>query len=108
MILESPHQFSMFAKNNSKKLWFKNKSYGYGWYPASWEGWLVVVVYFVILTVVIKDFLPVALAPHDRNVVTADVWWYLGKVFALTLLLIIIARLTGEKPEWRWGGKKVR
>lgn len=90
-----------------KKLWFKNKDYGYGWYPATWQGWVVLIVYVAILTWLILDFLPTARAPHDPSVLPVTLWWYLGKVFLLTTLLIVLAWLTGEKPEWRWGGKKV-
>ncbi|MCX6717702.1 MAG: hypothetical protein NTU76_03445 [Candidatus Taylorbacteria bacterium] len=25
------------------KLWFKRKTYGWGWVPSSWEGWFVVI-----------------------------------------------------------------
>jgi hypothetical protein len=28
-----------------QRLWFKAKEYGYGWYPCTWEGWLVLVVF---------------------------------------------------------------
>jgi hypothetical protein len=28
-----------------KKLWFKRKRYGFGCYPASWEGWVVIIVW---------------------------------------------------------------
>ncbi len=23
------------------KYWFKAKNYGWGWYPATWQGWLI-------------------------------------------------------------------
>ena len=32
-----------------KKLWFKAKPNGWGWYPASTTGWVVTLVYFVLL-----------------------------------------------------------
>lgn len=31
------------------KIWFKRKRFGWGWYPASWEGWLVTVVYIALV-----------------------------------------------------------
>lgn len=82
--------------------WFKNKNYGYGWYPASWQGWVVLAVYVILLTYLIKNFLP----NTNSKEIPPELWWYLAKVFGLTIVLIIIARITGEKPEWRWGGKK--
>ncbi len=91
-----------------KKFWFKNKDYGYGWYPASPEGWTVLCVYFALLIWLIMDFLPTALAPHARNEIPASLYWYLGKVFLLTGCLVCVARWKGEKPEWRWKGKKIK
>ena len=35
--------------NKKKKLWFKAKNYGWGWYPASREGWLVTGAYLLIV-----------------------------------------------------------
>lgn len=32
------------------KYWFRAKRYGYGWVPCTWQGWLVVVVYIVLMT----------------------------------------------------------
>ena len=28
-----------------KKLWFRRKRFGWGWTPASWEGWLVTAIF---------------------------------------------------------------
>lgn len=83
-----------------KKLWFVAKRYGYGWTPASLEGWLVLALYLVAiwgayvcqytrdLTDSYEDFL--------RH-------WFLPQVFGLTVMLLIICFLKGEKPGWRWG-----
>ncbi len=30
------------------KIWFKRKRYGYGWYPATWEGWVVLLAYILV------------------------------------------------------------
>ncbi len=32
-----------------QKYWFKAKKTGLGWYPASWEGWLVTLGYIALL-----------------------------------------------------------
>jgi hypothetical protein len=31
-----------------RKVWFKPRSFGYGWTPASWEGWTVTLVWMVV------------------------------------------------------------
>lgn len=72
--------------------WFKAKRYGWGWYPASWQGALILVGYMLL-----------ALA--------GSVWFqnqlvYFAAFFAgLTVVLIYICYKTGEKPYWRWGVK---
>ena len=33
-----------------KKLWFRAKCYGWGWYPCSWEGWLVILIWAIFFT----------------------------------------------------------
>ncbi len=74
----------------SKKLWFKNKTYGWGWTPSTWEGWLVVGVYVALL-------LTGALWVEDHPVLYASV------LIWSTILLIWICYKKGEKPRWRWG-----
>jgi cellulose synthase/poly-beta-1,6-N-acetylglucosamine synthase-like glycosyltransferase len=34
-----------------KTIWFKNKTYGYGWTPATWLGWGITIVYIIILII---------------------------------------------------------
>lgn len=81
-----------------KRYWFKAKNYGWGWYPATYEGWIILGIYLFILWIVtsyIKDhFGDMFIVPH------------IIVVTILTTLLIIICYQTGEKPEWRWGSKK--
>lgn len=87
----------MASTNRRGKIWFKAKHYGWGWYPASWEGWLVIFVYIVLLT---TSLYPVewSLLSASDMLITA-----LMPQVALTLILIIICYLKGEPPEWRWG-----
>lgn len=77
------------------KYWFKRRRYGYGWYPATWHGWLTVAVYIVFLT--ISAFL---LPVHPDNLLML---YYMLFVFSSTILLIVISYVKGPKPKWRWG-----
>ena len=80
-----------------KKIWFKAKEYGYGWYPCTREGWAVIAGYLTIFTILAVIF--------ETNV---EKFWlpYLISIFVLTGLLVFISYKTGEKPGWRWGKKK--
>lgn len=85
-----------------KKLWFKAKTYGYGWYPASWEGWAVMAVWLMLFLAGMKLFL------YELNVgtnIAATTSLYLAYVAAITIALIVVAAKTGEKAAWRWGNK---
>jgi hypothetical protein len=74
-----------------KTLWFKAKSYGWGWTPVTWQGWAVIGVYIGLLVLMMTR---------------RDAVWQLPAVVLLTGALISISYLTGEKPEWRWGRKR--
>lgn len=83
-----------------KILWFKAKNYGWGWYPCSWQGWLVLAIYIGYLLFRSK-------AVNDMfDTSSSFVFRYSFETLFATILLIVICFITGEKPEWRWGGKK--
>ncbi|MAF79774.1 hypothetical protein CL629_01710 [bacterium] len=76
-----------------KKLWFKARSFGWGWTPVSKEGWLVTIIYMAALLFI---------GIREGNNPNAESQNILIPVGLLTALLIIIALKTGEKPSWRW------
>jgi hypothetical protein len=82
-----------------KKLWFKRKSYGWGWSPATWQGWLAIVVYLILVTAL--SFNINETAPAQEIAIT-----FIIPMIILTIILIGIAYITGEKPKWQWGEKK--
>ncbi len=44
------------------RYWFPAKTYGWGWgLPSTWEGWLVLLAYLILLPVA------VVLLPPDKN-----------------------------------------
>jgi len=74
-----------------KPLWFRAKNFGWGWYPSTWQGWIILVLYTIFLLYGTTPTVPKT---------------YILEVGVSTLLLILVCFLTGEKPEWRWGRKK--
>ena len=86
-----------------KKLWFKAKTYGWGWTPASWQGWLTLGLYLVVTL-----SLTFSLAPTDSGMIesASEAMVFFGAVIIPTAILLVICFLTGEKPRWRWGKEK--
>lgn len=81
------------------RYWFKRKRYGWGWEPATWEGWLTLGIFFVLLfgNLFIRHMLLVEEPTGDvgtRIVV---------ETIALFVALFVICARTGEKPRWQWG-----
>jgi len=75
-----------------EKLWFKRKIYGWGWYPCSWEGWLIVLFFIVSIYIIAKNTL-----------VKGKVLEYFISLILLTLIIIYLGYKKGEKPRWSWG-----
>ena len=78
--------------NDERPFWFHAKWFGWGWgLPATWQGWLVLVIYFVSI------FASIRFAPRETA---------LPVVLLLTVLFIIVVAFKGERPvRWRWGRK---
>jgi hypothetical protein len=85
----------------TKKIWFKAKTYGWGWgAPASWEGW---VVFLIFIAFNVKVFWLIDSASHSGS----DTLMNFILPFVLSIvILFIICYLKGEKLGWRWGNKK--
>jgi hypothetical protein len=82
---------------STKKLWFKNKTYGWGWTPASWEGWVVVILF---VSFVYFDFKRLDIVSHSASDTLRP--YFIDLFFAL-VVLFWICYIKGEKPQWRWG-----
>ena len=78
------------------KLWFKAKTYGYGWYPSSWEGWVVLLIYLLVVVglSVILEMIPQT---------AGNILLFFASIAGATIILIYICAKKGEKARWRWG-----
>jgi hypothetical protein len=82
------------------KLWFKARNYGWGWTPASTEGWIVFAVFLVLIIAGTAVFAYQVRAGADTRLA--------GVLFALWIVVLVggltaIGFATGEPPRWRWG-----
>ncbi len=83
-----------------RPLWFKAKRYGWGWYPCTWQGWLILLFFIVGVVTNMSGIDSAVQSPSDLFA------HRLPATFILVVFLIIICYLTGEKPRWRWGGEE--
>lgn len=79
------------------RLWFRAKTYGYGWTPCSWQGWLVLAMYIALS---LWTFLVIDANSHSGS---DTLIVFLSLFFVYTFLLIFLCIVKGEKAEWRWG-----
>jgi hypothetical protein len=75
--------------------WFKRKRYGWGWTPATWQGWAAVVL--LVLAVVAAGL---ALG-DDPSTGALVAYFVFATVAVVTVVLLSIAK--GPSPRWRWG-----
>lgn len=83
-----------------KTYWFRRKTFGWGWFPVTWQGWLVLIGFLVL------DFGNVYRLDIKHGSSPAVVQEFLIETFLLVAILIWICYRTGEKPRWQWGRKK--
>jgi hypothetical protein len=78
-----------------KQFWFPAKRYGWGWgLPITWQGWVVFVVFFLLLIAGVFLFPPA----RER-------FAFLVYNGLLCVVLAVICYAKGEPPRWRWGDK---
>ncbi len=86
----------------SGQLWFRAKRYGWGWTPATWQGWLVTTVYVAGVVV---------WAVHVASRPDATIGWHYGArawlialpILLWTVMFMAVGWIKGERPRWHWG-----
>ncbi|KKP84263.1 MAG: hypothetical protein UR82_C0009G0010 [Candidatus Moranbacteria bacterium GW2011_GWF1_35_5] len=96
-------KYTAYIKDNPEGYWFKAKLYGWGWTPAKWQGWLVIILYlFLVLSLVLSREEAILGNPDSgSNFLT-----FALPIIVLTTLLIVVAYKKAEKPRWQWGKDK--
>jgi hypothetical protein len=73
--------------------WFPAKRYGWGWgLPSRWQGWVVLVVFLVLIWLETRFFHP---AKEPATFALA--------VALTSLAFVAVCWFKGEPPRWRWG-----
>jgi hypothetical protein len=83
----------LFSYTEWQNYWFRAKRYGWGWgLPLTWQGWIIVIAYSVMITVGIFVF------PTEEKK-ALFICWLVG----FTIILLVICWIKGEPNRWRWG-----
>lgn len=82
------------------RIWFKRKCYGWGWYPSTWQGWLVIAGFFAAM--LLAGWLVGKWAGGDDDLFARV---FVPVTFVLAAILIFISWRKGESPRWQWGGR---
>lgn len=91
-------QYADYIKNNPQHYWFKRKLYGWGWTPATWQGWVVTLLYIFLV-------LGFAFTVDESSPPEEMMFTFVMPMVFLTFTFILIAYKKGEKPRWQWGLK---
>ena len=92
-------EYVQYLKNNPDGHWFKAKLYGWGWTPATWQGWMVLLVYVALIVLFASTI-------DERSSHREIVFTFGFPAGLLTIALIRICYKKGEKPHWQWGSSK--
>jgi hypothetical protein len=86
---------TLLGMESAPRYWFRAKRYGLGWgLPLTWQGWVVLALFVVLLMAGNFLFPPVA-----------NLALYLAYVFCLSAAVVGVCYLKGEPTKWRWGGQ---
>ncbi len=86
-----------YLKDNPERYWFKRKIYGWGWTPATVEGWVVLIIF---LGLIILNFYRLGMNAYSSD---DTVRLFFIQTLVLVFILLAICYKKGEKPKWQWG-----
>jgi hypothetical protein len=89
-----------YIRDNPKGYWFKRKLYGWGWVPAKWEGWLILLCFVFSIIGNVFELAEMPIPTDDAE------YSFFIKIILSLVLFIVICYYKGEKPGWQWGLKK--
>ena len=85
------------------RYWFRQKRYGWGATPTTWEGWLSSLVFLVVVLAINAGI--ILLVPTRRDAAAVLV----GTVIVVIILFCVLAAAKTEGGwRWRWGGGRDR
>ncbi len=85
------------------KKWFIPRSYGWGFEPTTWQGWLTVVIFIglIFISLYINNI-------FDKNTITIKniIAVFFDYAILITALIYFCLSKTEGKVQWNWGKEK--
>lgn len=82
-----------------RQYWFNANKNGYGWHPANWKGWVILLLYLAFL---IQSFIQIGEYSHS---VRDTLIGFFPRFLIFTAILTVITYLKGESITWGAKGK---
>jgi len=84
------------------KYWFKNKKYGFGLSPVTWQGWVATLCLLVLFIVAL--FIDMPIASETTAVSVKDCLRFeLDVIVLIGLFFALFKDKTEGEIKWRWG-----
>lgn len=90
-------EYIAYLKDNPKGYWFRRKLYGWGWTPATWQGWTTLALYLLVIFYFFKKIDTSAHSASDTLI------GFTAPLILSTIALLVVCLMKGEKPKWQWG-----
>lgn len=90
-------EYISYLKDNPNHYWFKARLYGWGWVPVTWQGWVVMLVFILLLIGNAYRF-DARLRQSDSVPIE-----FIIETVVLVAVLLTLCWKTGERPRWQWG-----
>lgn len=92
-----------YKELKDKGYWFAAKRFGWGWTPITWQGWVSLLVYVLLIA---RDVVGSVEYSETLSQSTLDTILYFPPSFVLyTILFVFITYGKGERPHWNWSIK---
>lgn len=79
--------------------WFKANKSGYGWHPANWKGWVILLLYIFFL---LQSFFQIDISSHSVSDTLIN---FFPRFLIFTAILSVVTYLKGESITWGAKGK---
>ena len=92
-------KYVAYLKDNPEGYWFKRKIFGWGWVPAKWQGWSVILIYVgLILALIFSREKSIPGNPDSGS----NFLIFALPIIILTIIFLVILYQKGEPTKWQF------